>query len=60
MGKNDYLKEFKLFNPWIIHTGEVTWVPETRLHTKCVIKVRNIFLKEFIVTLKFFFVVNLF
>ena len=39
VGKNDYLNEFKLFNPWILHTGVVTWVPEVRIHTKCVIRV---------------------
>ena len=39
MGHNDYLNEFKFFNPWIIYTGLVTWVPEVRLHTKCVIRV---------------------
>ena len=39
MGKNDYLNEFKYFNPWITHTGVITWVPEVRLHTKCLIKV---------------------
>jgi hypothetical protein len=26
VGKNDYLTEFKYFNPWISHTGSVTWV----------------------------------
>ena len=39
VGKNDYLNEFKYFNPWITHTGVITWVPEVRLHTKCIIKV---------------------
>jgi len=39
VGKNDYLNEFKLFNQWILHTGVVTWVPEVRIHTKCVIRV---------------------
>ena len=39
MGKNDYLNEFKFFNPWILSTGLVTWIPEVRLHTKCVIRV---------------------
>ena len=41
MGKNDYINEFKLFNPWITSEGLVTWVPEIRLHTKCVIKVKD-------------------
>jgi len=41
MGKNDYINEFKLFNPWIKSDGLVTWVPEVRLHTKCVIKVKD-------------------
>jgi hypothetical protein len=41
MGKNDYINEFKLFNPWISSEGIVTWVPEIRLHTKCVIKVKD-------------------
>ena len=41
VGQNDYLNEFKLFNPWINHYGLVTWVPEIRLHTKCSIKVRD-------------------
>jgi hypothetical protein len=40
VGKNDYINEFKYFNPWITHTGVITWVPEVRLHTKCLIKVR--------------------
>lgn len=44
MGKNDYLNEFKYFNPWILHSGLVTWVPEVRLHTKCVIKVSKSFI----------------
>ena len=39
VGQNDYLSEFRLFNPWILHTGYVTWVPEVRIHTKCVIRV---------------------
>ena len=41
MGHNRYLVEFRMFNPWILHTGVVTWVPEVRLHTKCVIKVKD-------------------
>ena len=41
MGKNDYINEFKLFNPWISSEGLVTWVPEIRLHTKCLIKVKD-------------------
>jgi hypothetical protein len=40
VGQNEYLNEFKHFNPWISHKGLVTWVPEVRLFTKCVIKVR--------------------
>ena len=39
VGKNEYLTEFKHFNPWISHTGTVTWVPEVRLYTKCLLKV---------------------
>jgi len=51
VGQNEYLNEFKHFNPWISHTGLVTWVPEVRLYTKCVIKViknelRNIRLNQ--------------
>ena len=42
MGHNHYLDEFQLFNPWIVHTGLVTWVPEVKLYTKCVIKVSAI------------------
>ena len=41
VGRNDYLNEFKYFNPWISHTGIITWVPEVRLHTRCVIKVQD-------------------
>jgi hypothetical protein len=26
VGKNDYLTEMKYFNPWISHTGLITWV----------------------------------
>jgi hypothetical protein len=36
---NEYLMEMKLFNPWISHTGMITWVPEIRIHTKCFIKI---------------------
>jgi hypothetical protein len=39
VGINDYLMEMKYFNPWISHTGVITWVPEMRLTTNCVIKV---------------------
>ena len=42
VGKNEYLTEFQLFNPWISNTGSITWVPEVRLHTKC-----NIIIKDF-------------
>ncbi len=31
----------KYFNPWISHTGMITWVPEIRIHTKCIIKVAD-------------------
>ena len=41
VGKNDYLTEFKYFNPWIMHTGAITWVPEVRLHTKCSIAIKD-------------------
>jgi hypothetical protein len=41
MGKNDYLNEYSYFNPWILPNGLVTWIPEVRLHTKCVIKVKD-------------------
>ena len=51
VGINDYLNEFKLFNPWIFHSGLVTWVPEVRLHTKCVIKVFIFKLNVFIIHL---------
>lgn len=40
VGKNEYLTEYKHFNPWISHTGSITWVPEIRIHTKCLIKVK--------------------
>ena len=39
IGDNSYLNEFKLFNPWILSTVLVTWVPEVKIRTKCVIKV---------------------
>ena len=29
----------KLFNPWISHTGVITWVPEIRIHTRCIIRI---------------------
>ena len=35
------MKEFNLFNPWISYKGVITWVPEVRLNTKCVIDVAN-------------------
>jgi hypothetical protein len=41
VGKNDYLNEFKYFNPWISNNGLITWVPEVRLSTKCSMKIRN-------------------
>jgi hypothetical protein len=41
VGKNEYLNEMKYFNPWISNTGLITWVPEVRIHTKCVIKVSD-------------------
>jgi len=31
----------KYFNPWISHTGVITWVPEIRIHTRCLIKVAD-------------------
>lgn len=40
MGKNNYIKDFKQFSPWIINTGLVTWTPEVRLHTRCHVKVK--------------------
>jgi hypothetical protein len=39
VGKNEYLMEMKYFNPWISNTGVITWVPEIRIHTKCIIKI---------------------
>ena len=53
VGQNGYLSEFKLFNPWILHTGYVTWVPEVRIHTKCVIRVIFIKNAKFSIFLKF-------
>ena len=41
MGINDYLTESKHFNPWISHTGEVTWVPILNFNTFFLIKVLN-------------------
>ena len=41
MAINDYLNEMKLFNAWISHTGLITWVPEIRINTKCVIKIAD-------------------
>jgi len=35
------LTKFKLFNPWVDYSGLVTWVPEVRIHTKCIIKVKD-------------------
>ena len=31
----------KLFNPWISHTGLITWVPEIRIYTKCLIRIAD-------------------
>ena len=39
MAKNEYLSDFKYFNPWITSNGLVSWIPEVRLHTRCVIRV---------------------
>ena len=39
VGKNEYLTEYKHFNPWISYNGQITWVPEVRINTKCLIKV---------------------
>jgi hypothetical protein len=41
VGENEYLTQFKLFNPWVSYSGLVTWVPEVRIHTKCIIKVKD-------------------
>ena len=41
VGKNEYLKEFNYFNPWISSDGLITWVPEVRLHTKCFINIKD-------------------
>ena len=41
VGRNDYLNEFKYFNPWISYNGLITWVPEVRLHTKCEITISD-------------------
>ena len=41
IGKVDYLNEFKLFNPWVMSNGIVTWVPEVKLYTKCSIKIKD-------------------
>ena len=30
-----------MFNPWISNDGFVTWVPETKIYTKCVMKVKD-------------------
>ena len=38
---NEYLNEFKLFNPWVMSNGIVTWVPEVKLYTKCSIKIKD-------------------
>ena len=40
VGKNEYLAEYIYFNPWISYTGEITWVPEVRVHSKCEINVK--------------------
>ena len=31
----------RFFNPWIGNTGSITWVPEIRIHTKCIMKVAD-------------------
>ena len=41
VGENEYLTQFKLFNPWVSYSGLVTWVPEVKVHTKCIIKVKD-------------------
>ena len=41
MGRNEYLTEFKYFNPWVSSNGQVTWVPEVRLYTRCFIKISD-------------------
>jgi hypothetical protein len=41
VGKNDYLTEFRFFNPWISYKGEITWVPEVKLFTRCIIKISD-------------------
>ena len=41
MGKNNYLKDYNQFNPWISFTGHITWVPEIRLHTSCNVQVKK-------------------
>lgn len=41
VGRNEYLNEMKYFNPWISNTGLITWVPEIRLHSRCMIKVSD-------------------
>jgi hypothetical protein len=41
VGKNDYLTEFKYFNPWISYEGFITWVPEVKLYTRCIIKISD-------------------
>jgi hypothetical protein len=35
------LSQFKLFNPWVNYKGLVTWVPEVKIHTRCLIKVKD-------------------
>jgi nicotinic acetylcholine receptor, invertebrate len=41
VGKNEYLNEFKMFNPWIDKSGLITWVPEVRLFTKCSMQIAD-------------------
>lgn len=41
VGKNSYLTEFKYFNPWVNYKGIITWVPEVKLYTSCIIKISD-------------------
>jgi nicotinic acetylcholine receptor, invertebrate len=41
VGQNEYLTQYKLFNPWVEYTGKVVWVPEVQIFTKCIIKVKD-------------------
>jgi nicotinic acetylcholine receptor, invertebrate len=41
VGRNDYLNEFKYFNPWVSNKGLITWVPEVRLNTRCSMNIRD-------------------